>query len=173
MPKVEFGLYVDSIPSSFEGPVTFVGPDPYQPGFLFEIPGLPPTSGNRPARLFIRNAASLLPEPSMGAQFWLSSVGGSRALLEASGGPVVVAQVSATPDANAAAHLATTLGVGVTLEKGCTYWATVNLWSAAFATTPAVRLPSGTSSMFTIAGRSYRAWMWNEYSLSLTVARAN
>jgi hypothetical protein len=94
-------------------------------------------------------------------------------LLEAQGGPVVIADVGGLPEANAASHLATKLGVGVTLEKGCTYWTNVNLWSAAFATTPVVRVPSGTMGAVTIAGRNYRTWMWGEYGFGLTIVRAN
>ena len=174
-PDVSFGVYEVSLPAGFEGPVTYAGLDPLQPGaFAFDIPGRPPLSNGGPARLFITHAASLLSEPAVGQQFWLSYPSWmSQALLESQGGPVVIAQAVGTPQAGTLTPLSTALGVDVTLEKACSYGSSLDLWRARFATTPAVSVLSGTTALVAIGGRSHRAWMWSEYGFSLTVVRAN
>jgi len=170
---VSIGLYEVDLPSAFEGPVTYRGLDSFQEGaFAFDIPGRPPLSTGDPARLYIAHAASVLTEPAIGQQFWLSWM--SRALLESQGGPVVFAQAGGSTPAGAITPLATALGVGVTLEKACSYGASSDLWRARFATTPAVVVASGTIAPLTIGGRNYRAWMWSESGgYTLTVVRGN
>jgi hypothetical protein len=175
IPNVSFGIYEVGLPAGFEGPVTYGGLDPLQPGgFLFLLPGRPPLSDGSPARIFIAHATSVLSEPAFGQQFWLSYPDWmSQALFESQGGPVVIARAVGTPQAGALAPLAAALGVGVTLERACSYGSSRDLWRAQFATTPAVSVPSGTTALLAIGGRSHRAWMWNEYDFSLTVVRAN
>jgi hypothetical protein len=174
-PDVSFGVYEVSLPAGFEGPVTYAGLDPLQPGaYAFDIAGRPPLSNGTPARLYIARVASVLSEPAIGQQFWLSYPSSmSQALLESQGGPVVIAQANGMPQGGVAAPLASALGVGVTLARSCSYGSSFDLWRAQFLTTPAVTVPSGTTALLTIGGRNYRAWMWNEYSYSLTVVRVD
>ena len=96
-------------------------------------------------------------EPAVGQEFWLSFAKGVDygALLEAQGGPVVLAEAGAT---STAPSLAAHLGVSVTLQDGCAYTPSSKLVDVVFGTTPAVRVHSGESKTFVTGGHSYNVW---------------
>ena len=146
--------------TTFEGPVVYTGRN-WAGSPQFRVDALTRADGG-PAGLYLTGSPAVLPELTVGGEYWLSFPdSSSNALWDRQQQELLLATFwgSSPPSEAQAASIADILGVPVTTERRCDYTGPEDwLDDVVFATTPPVRVKSGSAAVLTLGGKDYNVW---------------